>query len=217
MRPFQRVHLDTKHLYDIPEYLPAMKEKHLPLFQYTFREPVSGLQFLAYSQELAGIYAELFAERILEHLARCGVPLASTTWQTDNGAEFVGSWNATEPSGFTLTVEGGGAHHRTIPPAAHTYQSDVETVHRLIEDEFFRVESFAHRQDFLSKAATYQLFFNTLRPNSSKGHRCPLDILQERCPQLDPRLVLLHPVFLEDILVHRQRHPPGGNHLRSYP
>jgi hypothetical protein len=32
-----------------------------------------------------------------------------------------------------------------IPPAAHTYQSDVETVHRLEEDEFFDLEDFTSR------------------------------------------------------------------------
>jgi len=33
----------------------------------------------------------------------------------------------------------------------HTYQSDVETVHRLEEDEFFDLEDFASRGDFLAK------------------------------------------------------------------
>jgi transposase-like protein len=79
MTPFQRVHIDTKHLDDIPGCLPALKTTHLPRFQYTFREPVSGLQFISYAQELAGVYAELFAQRILQHLAACGVLLAGTT------------------------------------------------------------------------------------------------------------------------------------------
>jgi len=48
----------------------------------------------------------------------------------------------------------------------HTLQSDVETVHRLVEDEFFDLESFASRGDFLAKAFTYQLYFNLVRPNS---------------------------------------------------
>jgi len=217
MEPFERVHLDSKHLYDIPEYLPAMKAKGLPRYQYTFREPVCGLQFIAYSQELAGIYAELFAERILAHLAHCGVAFASSTWQTDNGAEFVGSWNATEPSGFTRTVEATEARHRTIPPGAYTYQSDVETVHSRIEDELYRIESFHSRRDFLTKAATYQLFFNSVRPNSYKGGRSPWQILQQRCPKLPPRITLLPPVFLEDILAYRQHRPPAGNHVDSYP
>jgi hypothetical protein len=35
-----------------------------------------------------------------------------------------------------------------LPPAAHTYQSDVETVHRLEEDEFFNLEEFSRRGEF---------------------------------------------------------------------
>ena len=217
MEPFQRVHLDSKHLYDIAEYLPAMKAKGLPRYQYTFREPVSGLQFVAYSQELAGLYAELFAERILAHLADCGVSLASTTWQTDNGAEFIGSWNATESSGFTRAIEATRARHRTIPPGAYTYQSDVETVHSRIEDELYRLEPFHSRSDFLRKTATYQLFFNSVRPNSSKGARSPWHILHLRCPKLPPRITLLPPVFLEDTLALRLHPSPGGNHVGSYP
>jgi len=36
----------------------------------------------------------------------------------------------------------GDSQHVRIPPAAHNYQSDVETVHCLEEDEFFDLEDF---------------------------------------------------------------------------
>jgi hypothetical protein len=39
-----------------------------------------------------------------------------------------------------------------IPPAAHTYQSDVETVHRLEEDEFFDLEEFSSRETSLPRS-----------------------------------------------------------------
>ena len=215
---FERVHVDTKHLYDIAEYLADMKLKELPRHQYTFRETVSGLQFVAFSQELAGVYAELFGERILSHLKTCGVEVSKTTVQTDNGSEFTGGWNAKEPSGFTRAVESFGATHRTIPPGAHTWQADVETVHNLVEDEFYRVERFRNREDFLKKAATYQLFFNVMRPNSSKAQKPPLQILRERWAQVPNAIALLPPVFLDDILAARL-HPKttGGNDLPPYP
>ncbi|MGH9375715.1 MAG: hypothetical protein ACRD1J_06065 [Terriglobia bacterium] len=38
-------------------------------------------------------------------------------------------------------------------PAAHTYQSDVETVHHLIEDAFYNLETLTSRAEFLAKAA----------------------------------------------------------------
>jgi hypothetical protein len=59
-----------------------------------------------------------------------------------------------------------GLEHHTIPPGAHTWQSDVETAHRLIEDEFYEVETLSSRDDFLAKATTYNLWFNAVRKNS---------------------------------------------------
>jgi transposase len=220
---FQQISIDTKDLYDIPAYWSAMTHHRLPRCQYTAREVVSGLTFLAFAQERSLTYATLFAERILRHLRNCGVDLSRVTFQSDNGSEFVGSWQQKGPSSFTHLVQSQfGASHRTIPPAAHTFQSDVETLHRLIEDEFFDIESFHHRHDFLTKAITYQLFFNVARSNSGKEHQTPLQILRLRTPNLDPRLVLLPPVFLEDLL-HRHLSAihsstaPGGHHLPSLP
>jgi hypothetical protein len=48
---------------------------------------------------------------------------------------------------------------KNFPDRAHTWQSDVETVHRLIEDEFYEVEQFTSRTDFLAKARAYDLFW----------------------------------------------------------
>jgi hypothetical protein len=47
----------------------------------------------------------------------------------------------------------------TIPPGATTYQSDEETVHRLIEDEFYPIEEFYSGNDFFKKTIFYQIFF----------------------------------------------------------
>jgi hypothetical protein len=53
----------------------------------------------------------------------------------------------------------------------------VETVCRIEEDEFFDLEDFASRGDFLAKARTYQLYFNLVRPNSHKEIRVPAKLL----------------------------------------
>src|ERR1700730_3578212 len=73
-------------------------------------------------------------------------------------------------------------HHLRIPPAAHTFQSAVETVHRLVEDEFFDLESFTSRGDFLAKAFTYQLYFNLVRPNTHKHNLSPWQIFSGSLP-----------------------------------
>ena len=60
--------------------------------------------------------------------------------------------------------------------------ADVETAYRLIEDEFYEVERFSSRRNFLQKAASYNLWFNVARKNSYKGHRTPWEIAYEPQP-----------------------------------
>jgi hypothetical protein len=52
-----------------------MKKHHLSQYQYTAREVVSGLQFIAYAQECSLTYANLFAEIIIGHLKKCKIDL----------------------------------------------------------------------------------------------------------------------------------------------
>ena len=115
-------------------------------------------------------------------------------------------------SGFPRAVTFFGSQHVRIPPAAHTYQSDVETVHRLIEDEFYDLETFPSRAQFLAKASLYQLYFNLVRPNSHKGGRSPWQIIQQLDPRLPLDLCLLPPTFLDYRLS-----PQGRYDLARYP
>jgi len=91
----------------------------------------------------------------------------------------------------------GDSQHVRIPPAAHTYQSDVETVHRLEEDGFFDLEDFSSRGDFLGKVHTYQLYFNLVRPNSHNENLSPWNIIERLSPRAPLELCLLPPVFLD--------------------
>jgi hypothetical protein len=118
----------------------------------------SGLLFWSFAENRSAAASAVFAARIQQHLDRYGVSLRDLIWQTDNGCEFKGQFPAAL----------GDSQHVRIPPAAHTYQSDVETVHRLEEGEFFDLENFASRGDFLAKVHTYQLYFNLARLNSHK-------------------------------------------------
>jgi len=210
---FQQISADTKDLDDIPHYWPQMKARGLPVVQYTAREVRSGLQFLAYASRRSAAASALFAQRIQTHLQHCGVNLKDVTWQTDNGGEFIGERQKDgSRSGFPAAVTYFGSQHERIPPGAHTYQSDVETVHRLIEDEFFDLESFRHRADFMAKASLYQLYFNLARPNSHKENRTPWEIIHQLHPQLPLDTCLLPPVFLDYRL-----NPQGGYDVPLYP
>ena len=117
------------------------------------------------------------------------------------GSEFIGSTHAKQRSVFSVTVESFKNHvHCQIPPGAHTFQADVETVHDRIEDEFYCLETFKSRSDFLAKATSYQHYFNLVRKNYSKQGKAPMQILKERNPILSPSITQLPPVFLDELV-----------------
>ncbi|HKS66511.1 MAG TPA: helix-turn-helix domain-containing protein [Candidatus Acidoferrales bacterium] len=184
---FQQISADTKDLDDIPRYWAQAQRLKLPLIQYTARDVRSGLLFWAFAEGRSASASAVFAARVQQHLDRYGVSLRDLVWQTDNGGEFKGDF----PKAL------GGSQHVRIPPSAHTYQSDVETVHRLEEDEFFDLEDFSSRGDFLAKAHTYQLYFNLVRPNSHKENQSPRQIIERLDPRSPIQLCLLPPVFLD--------------------
>ena len=78
-------------------------------------------------------------------------------------------------------------------------QSDVETIHNLMELEFYEIERFQNRTDFFAKASCYQLFFNLHRPNSYKEHKTPWALAQEKNPNLDKYLMMIPPVDLDQL------------------
>ena len=217
---FQQSCEDTKDLFDIPEYWPQMKRLNLPVVQYTRREVSCGILFTGFANERSLIHATLFAAYINHQMAKYkAVPSDSTYCQTDNGSEFCGSWNAKEPSAYTETVESlPGQIHTTIFPGAHRMQADVETIHGLMETEFYELETFADREDFMSKANTYQLFFNLERPNTYKEHKTPWQLAREKKPDLDKQL-LMTPAIDLDLLLERYLNflAQGGKDLLTNP
>jgi len=194
---FERVCEDTKDLFDIPEYWPQMMDKRLPRVQYTFREVSCGVQFLGFADERSLTHTALFAEYINEHLKKYDLIVENGIRQTDNGSEYVGSWSAKGPSAYTQSIESANLVHGTIPPGAHRFQSDVETVHNLIETEFYEIENFTNKINFMEKAYTYQLFFNLERPNTYKENKSPWQLAKEKCPDIQKEALMLPPVNLD--------------------
>jgi len=198
---FEQSMEDTKFLLDIPEYYLQARILNLPRYQYTFREVSCGILFLGFANNASLTHAQLFAVYINHFLKKFNVLPESAMRQTDNGSEYIGSWNARESSAYTKTIESvPGQWHNTIFPGAHRMQSDVETIHNLMEAEFYEIESFSNRHDFICKAASYQLFFNLHRPNSYKEHKTPWQLAQEKKPDLDQRLLIIPPVDLDKLL-----------------
>ena len=201
---FQQIDEDTKDLDDIPEYYIPMKQKRLPVIQYTARDVTSGLLYMAFGSERSLTYATLFAQYLNDELQHYGADLSKTVRQTDNGSEYIGAWNAKNPSAYTKAIESvKGQVHKTIFPGAHRYQADVETVHNLVEMEFYEIEEFEDKEEFLNKAYSYQLFFNLLRPNTYKENQTPWQIASKKEPNLPIEIAKIPPICLDDLFLKK--------------
>jgi transposase len=196
---FEKSQIDTKDLSDILPYWPLMRRLGLPRYEFAAREISIGASFFAYANENTTTNASIFADYLAEHLKRHGIKTAQITCQSDNGSEYIGSVNkkTNRPSAFEKVLLRHGIKHGRIPPRCSWLQGDVETFNRIIESEFFEVESFKNSEDFLGKAYSYQLYFNYIRKNRYRENKSPLEILRERFPEVDEDVLNLPPIRLD--------------------
>ena len=193
-RLFGQLTVDTKYLNDIPHYWPQMKAMGLPKYQFTAREVRSGLMYLGFANDRTATHGCLFGRILCEHLFRCGIDMKKLKFQTDNGSEFIGCFRQDRTrGGFETTVEAFGSRHKRIPPRAWSYNSDVETVHSTIEDEFYDLENFQSIKDFHQRVASYQAWYNLVRVNSNKDYKTPWQIIKELRPKTDLALARMPP------------------------
>jgi len=207
---------DVKHLYDIPEYWPQMQEHKLPKYEYTIRDTKSGFTIVAFSNEYSEQYSTLLTETYLRHLKSFGIDVGEVTVQTDNGSEFGAKKRDIKTPGFvnTIAIEY-GARHQYIPPGCSNANGDVESFHATIEREFFELETFGSREEFLRKAQVYQSFYNFARVNFSKGGKSPLQIFLKDRPGISPE-ALNFPVYDLDALFRQKMELPAINGRGQY-
>jgi hypothetical protein len=154
--------------------------------------------FLAFAKEKTAVNACLFVQVLCTHLRNCNVDMQNLKFQTDNGSEFICCCRQDRTrDGFEKTVEAFGSRHKRIPVRAWSYNSDVETVHRTIEDEFYDLENFEGIRDFHQRAAGYQAWYNLVRVNSHKDYKSPWQIIKEIQPAFGIELARLPPLMLD--------------------
>lgn len=195
---FEEVVVDTKYLWDMPNYFKYMKYYGLPRYQYTARDVKSGLLFTAYSNQISLAHSKLFVRTIVEFLNRNGIDTRKTTFQYDNGPEYVACVRAKGISKMEQALKELGVGFQRIPVGKWSYNADVETVHSIMEYEFFEIEPFNNREMFFEKASCYCLYFNNLRQNSNRNDKTPSDYLQEA--GLSKYLSLWTPIDLDKVL-----------------
>lgn len=200
LKPFERVQVDVKHLYDIANYWKYCRGERLPSYEFTARDVRTGATFVGLAWQPSLGCALDFIERFLEHLKAYGVDLKGVTIQTDHGTEFDMAqpthWAAPERSHFARRVMSWGARYQAIPIKRPTFNSDVESFHRLIEDEFYSLEPVRGIQELMEKVYAYTVYFNCFRNNRHKEGKNPQQILQELCLDTDSRILLWQPLLL---------------------
>jgi len=91
-----------------------------------------------------------------------------------------------------------------FPPGAPTFNSDVEAIHRLIEDKFYDFEDYSDKNNFFNKAFTYLVYFNYLRKFRFKFGKTPFQILSEYVNlnniNYDFSLLAFYPIFFDSLI-----------------
>ncbi|MCF6200907.1 MAG: hypothetical protein L3J42_02075 [Hydrogenimonas sp.] len=189
-KPFEKIQIDVKELRDIPNILEqslalglkkqkkSLNRYGLPMYQYTARDVKTGALFVALAYTHTRHTAAIFADRVLTHLGNYGI--TPNIIQTDNGTEFVNTRDALDRTLFMDIAERNGiTKHLRIPPGAKTWQSDVETSHKIIEYEFYDIVKVISDTNLAHKLRAYQWGFNVMRKNSYKGNKTPYEIIKE--------------------------------------
>jgi transposase-like protein len=192
---------DTKHLNDIAEYWPQARKLRLPWYQYSHRDVRTGTMFLGFADELSLSHAAVFTEVLVAWYLLHGVRLRDGVWLHDGGSEYIGSWQAKEPSAFQRVLTGAGIKGLEIPKT--TYNAEVETIHNTIEFEFFELDRFRDRRDFFRKASGYQLWYNWERRNCNREDQSPREILAKVAPHVDLGILTLPVLDIDELLALR--------------
>jgi len=209
-KPFQKVQVDIKYLTDIPEIIGDLRYYKLPKYQITARDYKTGFQHIGFSHEKTSTATGIYIDYLCQQLEDRGIDLSKVTFQTDNGTEFV-SRSKNKLSLFEeMIIEKHKAKHKRIPPASPTYNSDVETVHNLIEDEFYKVETFKSKQDMIIKTFAYLIYFNNFRKNRNRKSQTPKDIFKNEKKKTWQNNWNFKPIIVDDYIKNIENIKTGG-------
>ena len=212
---FRKFQVDVKYLDDIPEFYPYFLRLTLPRFELTARCIISGATFTSYADRNNTTNAGIFAEYVIEHLKYYNVDVTQIEFQYDNGVEFIGNVSKKEgKTPFQDRIDYHKLSHGRIPVASPTFNSDVESFHRIVEQEFYSCENFQDKTQFFAKAYSYQLFYNYFRPNSGKEDQSPWQIVQKAFPEINRNVLNLPPIHLDPLT---KRFVASGYHLPKFP
>lgn len=207
--PFQQILADTKISTTSPTTGPRAQALHLT------------------AVESPGTCSVVYCSGLLLNAAplppaRSSPPRSSTIWNAGVSMRDLSGRPTTAQSSSAVMIV--AVAPPAFPPAWATASTSASctsltpsratftTVHRLVEKEFFDLESFSTRGDFLAKALTYLLYLKLVRPSSHKQNLSPWQVLEHLAPASPMQPCLLPPVLLDYYL-----NDSGGYDLSRLP
>lgn len=201
MKAFEVIQVDVKELMDISNYyVQQWHNSELPKYEITARDVKTGATWVCLSDTKESTRTSAFVSMLIQHLKEHGFDVKKIGIQTDNGTEFHNLKAGQGLSQMEKVLEHFGVASLRIPPAAPTFNSDVETFHRLVEDEFYAIERFKDVEDMFRQEYTYMLDFNYLRKNSNKDNKTPLELLKEDYPDCNEGVLNFPVVNIKEYL-----------------
>ena len=214
-KPFEVVQIDLKHVIDQKalsmEQINHIHMHDLPLYQWGALDVNSRFKLIAYSQEKTWTNGLTWFLWVTSWIRSHGVT-CKIVYTVDHGEEFGGkSWLKIIElrkllSGFGCRL----IQNRIKHPEEN---SQLERSHRTDDDEFYipRILAIPNRQTFYKEALNYIYYYNNVRKHSGIKRLTPFQHLSSQMPELDARIRIVPPIFLDNISVDLG--PWSGYHL----
>ena len=198
-KAFEKLQIDGKVLYDIPEFYWQYKKYDIPRVQWTIRCQKTGAAFISYSRGETMNAALTFLVYFFEHLRRntkVSLKRLKIDLKTDWGSYAIGTKKTFKESEFrTFLKKHYGIRHILIKHK--NSNSEVERFHGLVEDYFYKRVELSSRDDLFAKATEHIVWFNYVRKNGYRGKRTPFDILIKDKRSIDPQVLALPAIDLD--------------------
>ena len=204
-KPFEIVQIDLKHIVDQKalsmEQINHIHAQDLPLYQWGALDVNSRFKLIAYSGEKSWINGLTWFLWVTSWIRSHGVT-GEIVYTVDHGEEFGGkSWLKIVElrkllSGFGVRLIQNSIKH----PEEN---SQLERSHRTDDDEFYipRILDIPDRQTFYKEALNYIYYYNNVRKHSGIGRITPFKHLSSQMPEIDARIRIVPPLFLDNISV----------------
>lgn len=204
-KPFEVVQIDLKHVIDQKalsmEQINHIRAQDLPLYQWGALDVNSRFKLIAYSGEKSWTNGLTWFLWVTSWIRSHGYT-GEIVYTVDHGEEFGGrSWLKIVElrkllSGFGVKL----IQNRIKHPEEN---SQLERSHRTDDDEFYipRILDIPDRQTFYKEALNYIYYYNNVRKHSGIGRITPFKHLSSQMPEIDDRIRIVPPVFLDNISV----------------